>query len=98
MADYYDRNGDPMTLAEWADKFEDPDYKRVEFTDLGDGREVSTVWLGLDHSFVGPPPHVFETMVFGGPVGEDNFQQRYSTEREARAGHTEIVGRLTDGR
>jgi len=52
--------------------------------------EVSTVFLGLDHRFgTEGPPLVFETMVFGGPL--DQEQDRYSTKAEALAGHQALA-------
>lgn len=59
---------------------------------------VSTVFLGLDHSFGFGKPHVpilFETMVF---IGEknDGTQVRYATWNEAAEGHAEICKRLRD--
>lgn len=47
----YDRSGQPITLWEWADQMEDPDLKRVALDCLDGAADVSTVWLGLDHSF-----------------------------------------------
>lgn len=46
---------------------------------------VSTVFLGLDHSFGQGPPLLFETMVFGGE--HDGDMDRYSTWKEAEQGH-----------
>lgn len=58
-----------------------------------DGVLVSTVFLGIDHRWMGEGrPLVFETMVFGGPL--DQEQRRYCTYAEALAGHTAIVGEL----
>jgi hypothetical protein len=57
-----------------------------------DGRWVSTVWLGLDHSFGSGPPLIFETMVFrskDGPL-HDLECDRYSTEVDALAGHSRL--------
>lgn len=51
---------------------------------------VSTVFLGLDHSFTaGGPPIVFETMVFNGPM--DGEMDRYSTWDDAEEGHRNMV-------
>lgn len=51
---------------------------------------VSTIFLGLDHSFGVGPPLVFETMVFG--KGRANqYQERYSTYDKAIAGHARVV-------
>lgn len=58
-------------------------------TDLPDDVHVSTVFLGLDHSWGGKPPVVFETMIFGGP--HDMFQERYSDYDEALVGHERAV-------
>lgn len=52
--------------------------------------DVSTIWLGLDHGFGTGPPVIFETMVFGDD-SEDLDVARYSTEQQARDGHTEMV-------
>lgn len=94
MSDFYDRQGNPMTLMEWAKRFEGfdakgiADYKRVAETTLINGRWVSTVWLGPTHLFWEGPPLIFETIVFD---GYETFHEldcdRYSTEEEARAGH-----------
>ena len=46
---------------------------------------VSTVFLGLDHSFGYGPPLLFETMIFGGE--HDEFQDRCSTWKEAEEMH-----------
>lgn len=50
---------------------------------------VSTVFLGVDHSFGNGDPLLFETMVFGGPLNGE--QWRYSTYSEAERGHAEAV-------
>lgn len=62
--------------------------QRVGFTRLP-GAEVSTVFLGLDHQFGEGPPVLFETMIFGGPL--DQEQWRYHTWEEAVAGHRAAV-------
>lgn len=47
---------------------------------------VSTVFLGIDHSFMSAgPPILFETMIFGGE--HDQYQERYCTRDEAIQGH-----------
>ena len=51
---------------------------------------VSTIFLGLDHSFGDGPPVLFETMVFG-DTDLDYNQVRYSTYDEAEAGHKALV-------
>jgi hypothetical protein len=86
-----------MTLEEWSIRFEDMDYQRIAFTDLPGNRHVSTVWLGLDHSFGERLPLIFESMAFqetGTPVREELDCKRYSTEAEARTGHEAMVQHL----
>lgn len=55
----------------------------------GEMIRVSTVFLMLDHSFMGGPPVLWETMVFGGP--SDGEQWRYAHRRAAKAGHRDVV-------
>ena len=53
------------------------------------GAFISTIFLGLDHSFGDGPPLLFETMIFGGKY--DDFQDRYPTWDDAVAGHKKAV-------
>ena len=55
---------------------------------------ISTVFLGMDHNFLGPTPKIFETMILGGRY--DEWQWRYATWDEAVAGH-EYAVRLVKG-
>jgi hypothetical protein len=96
MSMYYDRKGRPMDLMDWARHVEDREYAVVAQHWIR-GWMISTVWLGLDHSFSyikGTPPVIFETMVFppGDEAGEhgirsEEYCERYSTEEAAQAGH-----------
>jgi hypothetical protein len=92
----YDRDGEPIhDVLEWARLFENDEYRRIALTNLPSGIEVSTVWLGINHRFVGDgPPLIFETMVFGGEHNEEMW--RYATENEARQGHEWVVKMLQD--
>ena len=74
-------------LLEWAKAMERQN-RVVKQTQIGDVK-VSTVFLGLDHSFGGGAPLLFETMIFGGK--EDGYQDRYSTWDEAIEGHKKAV-------
>jgi len=82
----------PDDMIGWA-KDGRPTWARVAADEVGDVR-VSTVFLGLDHALDGGPPHIFETMVFGGTL--DGEQERYSTWEQAEAGHARWVKRVTD--
>ena len=93
---YYSRQGEPISMEEWAAIMAEgrsekgwEATKRVARTTVGEW-EVSTVWLGLDHSFMeDSPPLIFETMIFGGEWDTECW--RYSTEAEALEGHQEAV-------
>jgi len=54
--------------------------------------DISTVFLGLDHSFKDGSPLLFETLVFGGPI--DGEMNRYETWDEAVKGHNEMVRKI----
>lgn len=60
------------------------------------GMEVSTVFLGLDHSLIGDGiPVLWETMIFGEVMGEDwEYQWRYTSHKEALEGHAEVCRTL----
>lgn len=80
------------SVEEWASNYEDG-HRRVANDVIGE-IEISTVFLGLDHSFGEGPPMWFETMIFGGPLNHE--MQRYSTYDEAEAGHIVMVKRVKD--
>ena len=68
---YMGRKGEPLTLAEWAERSENLEYRRVSYDELPEtsvnpASYVSTVWLGIDQSFglIDHPPILFETMRF----------------------------------
>lgn len=90
---YYDRQGNRIDRQVWGALFADEDYKVVRRTNIDENVNVSTVWLGLDHSFGGDGPLIFETMVFGGK--HDQHCNRYRTQEEAVQGHEGIVEWLT---
>lgn len=97
MNDYYRLNDDhtvtKVDLMEWAENME-TENTRVACTDLGDGRHIATVFLGLDHRWYRPgPPLIFETTMYG---GEDDYLVRYSTYEQALRGHQQTVESFTD--
>lgn len=88
MKMYYLKGKTPIAtrgLQKWGMEFEK--NRVVEQTYIGD-IFVSTVFLGLDHSFSfseNSKPILFETMIFGGVA--DSFQERYETWEQAEIGH-----------
>lgn len=91
MSDKYILDGHsvvPADLMTWARWFETSD--RHVANDIVGGHRVSTVFLGINHRFIGDgPPLVFETMIFGGP--RDGWQERCSTWDEAEAMHARAM-------
>jgi hypothetical protein len=78
---------DLLTFARWFEtSFKQRRIARDEFDDVA----VSTVFLGLDHSWIDDKdPVLFETLIFGGPL--DGEMWRYCTYAEAERGHAEAV-------
>lgn len=79
-------------ILQWGMWFEWGD-RRVASDTIGESR-VSTVFLGLDHSFGTGKPLLFETMIFGGPL--DREQWRCSTWEEAEAQHAEALRQVVE--
>jgi hypothetical protein len=94
---HYDRQGNPISLRRWLELWDRPhpgSYSRIALSEQrspdGEVLQVSTVWLGIDHSFGGGPPLIFETMVFG-PDGDELGVWRWATEAMARDGHARLA-------
>lgn len=93
-AEYYDMDGQPMTIDEWREAWPNMDARRIGWDDINDVT-VSTVWLGLNHNLGDGEPLIFETMMFG-EHGE--YQWRWHTKQEALVGHQRIVAAVREGR
>lgn len=66
--------------------------RKVDRTIIGDS-DISTVFLGFDHSFVKQElPILFETLVFGGKL--DGEMNRYATWDEAVSGHKAMIKKV----
>lgn len=91
-----------LEWAAWIDKWEN---RSVAF-DTTQLFDVSTVFLGIDHSWSKGPPVLFETMVFERkaeikeifgrlmPIRADVEQNRYVSWDDAQAGHQATLRRL----
>lgn len=78
-------------LFKWAEWFESAN-RTVARNTIGDA-VISTVFLGLDHCYSGGAPILWETMVFGGKL--DQEQDRCSGTREqAEAMHAKMLERV----
>lgn len=95
---YREIDGTPVPcdgVLEWGRWYGTADRK-VARTQVGE-LSVSTVFLGIDHSFgEGDDPILYESMVFG-PEGSPHAGEmiRYSTRAEAMAGHLALVAALS---
>jgi hypothetical protein len=80
---------DVLEAAKWLD--ENPSRKIVK-QEYVDNIHISTVFLGLDHSWPwnkDKTPILWETMIFGGE--HDEYQKRYTSYEDALEGHQEAV-------
>jgi len=101
---YYDRQGRPMTMQQWAAKSEDEAYTHIARDVIGPDEPldpaplitVSTFWLGVNHNWRNDEPLIYETVIIGG--GCDATGMRYATEKQAREGHRRVVEQLRAGR
>lgn len=98
-----DKKGNPKkepNLLKWAKWFDDGfDRRRIRRTKIN-GKTVSTVFLGIDHSFGGRIPILYETMVFDDEtdLAVDDLQEGYSTRLEAIRGHNTVVKGIQKGK
>ena len=100
---YYDRQGQPMTMHQWAEKFEDENYTHIARDVIGPDEPldpaplitVSTFWLGVNQNWRNDEPLIYETLIIG---GNDATGMRYATEKQAREGHRRVVDDLRAGR
>jgi hypothetical protein len=93
---WYDRKGRTICTRCYERLAGDWTYKRIAEDIIGLGSptqaRVSTVWIGIDYSWLGNgPPVIFETMIFAEGNVLDGEMGRYVTEDQARAGHAEWV-------
>lgn len=79
---------DILTWAQWYEKTD----RHVAFDSIG-FMEISTVFLGLDQSFL-PHPHapiLWETMIFHATGELEDYQERYTSYDDAVEGHNRAV-------
>jgi len=94
-----DKNHNPVPCSDdnitiWGENLKANRFIKQETTPTG--YYVSTIFLGIDHSFnEGGKPILFETMVFppteDGKKGAEEEMKRYATWDEAIQGHKDLV-------
>jgi hypothetical protein len=85
------------SILEWGEWFEEASRsgeRIVKQEKFPNGKKVSTVFLGVDHSLGRGKPLLFETMVFNSD-GEEEETARYSTWKKAEKGHKKMVKRYS---
>jgi len=89
----------PCNVLEWGEFLENtPTDKRRVGRDIVDGKLISTVFLGLDHSHSKTDLHIFETMVFENEVGgSEIYIDRCDTWQEAKECHKEAIEWVKQG-
>lgn len=100
----FDRDGEPITLEEWADRLADRDYATVgtDYVSIDGGRVlVTTIWIG--HRWAGGDLFTTRLLPMRGCVDESGQQrpvwaQSYPTLAAAAGGHAEILDGMRAGR
>ncbi len=79
------------TNGKWMSNPENTKFRVVGVTETKKST-ISTVFLGLNHSFINEQPIFFETLVLSGPLKGEVI--RYQTWNQAEKGHKEMVERV----
>lgn len=92
---YFDKDGKPLELMEWAELRLDRDYARIELTELKRGYVVSTIWFGINMNITdfGGPPFIFETATLRNGIFIEVFG-RCATVEDAKMLHNKCVRQL----
>lgn len=94
---YWDRNGNPIDVHQWAALKTDTTYRTVRRDRLDNGDTIITAWLGIDQ-LSEPEPHIFGTIARAADGSWYDHLERFSTsERDALERHDELYRELADG-
>lgn len=91
----FDRQGDPLTLGEWAVLFEGRSYRYLAEAILPNRRWIATIWQGINHE-LNEPPIVLQSGVFhldpeAARLSEPLEELFHSSETEALDAHDALV-------
>lgn len=92
MSEYYileDKTAVPCDYDAWRN-WRHSNNRTVAKTEVS-GLHVSTVFVGMDMGIDETRAQIFETMIFGLPDDEDEYQERCSTWSEAEEMHRAAV-------
>ena len=81
-------------LSRWNDHFNDIEKRRLGYDEIGN-KIISTIFLGLDHSFslTGENPMPFETAI--SIDGEFDIVERYRSYNDAMEGHKKWIKKIS---
>jgi hypothetical protein len=102
VIEFYDYDGEPMTIDEWEDAFQSNErFLKQEWVLKRDGKRywISTVWLGIDHNFMSRSRSLapYEVEALGDIYGYDTRPWIYETMAfDNRPGFTDIFARVGD--
>jgi hypothetical protein len=88
----------PCSFEEWGIMF--MGKERLLWQEAHQNHFISTVFLGMDHSFLNGPPLWFESMVFcqdGHKCMWDTHCERYTTYDQAQRGHRLLMEKVKNG-
>lgn len=94
VAMHYGRDGEPMSLRQWANSYEDFEYRFVARTTVGPTM-VITAWSGIDgDANLCLVPHIFGTIEWNIVTEAYSDEEFSTTEAEALAEHNRRVSEL----
>lgn len=86
---------DVIKWGRWVENTKNRIVKQESLEILGKEIYASTVFLGLDHSFGGSKPLLFETLIRD-EKGNELLMERYSTWEEAEEGHKQSIKQVAE--
>lgn len=101
---YVDREARPISFVEatvryWSSESPVFEGRMISQSFWPGGAFLSTVFLCINHAWMGGVPVAWETMLFPDPArpGSASYVERYMTELAARAGHMEAIAAYERG-
>lgn len=92
---WFDKQGKPLKMGEWARLFEHTEYRRVERTVFINNAEISTIWVGI-HFSAHKDPYLFETSIWHPNAKRWDTVAKYKTLEDAKKGHAAKVKEMQE--
>lgn len=93
---YYNKKGKEITHEEYIELCADDEYRIIQQDELSWGGFISTVWVGENHHIIYKKGIllIFHVRLFNSKKAlHELYCEKYSTEKEARAGHKRLLKR-----